>query len=159
MDNGTPNQMTNKFGFPIQTCTRCNGTGHHLFNFGDGTICYGCRGKGTQVTKNAKAAWSAFLAARHAQRETTGADLQVGDMIVMRANDKNIVGTIVSIVVTDEECGWYISDGQRVADAYKLEVTISAGAFGLITGSIKQNQYVKRQSKPVDPQPYLDMIK
>lgn len=148
---------TNKFGFPIQTCTRCKGTGHYLFNLTDGTICYGCRGKGTQITKKARPAWAAFVMACRARREPTGADLQVGDKIIMRVDDKRYVGTITSIAQTDEECGSYTTDGQTTT-FYRLAVTISAGQAGMITGKISQNQYVKRQYIPVDPQPYLDMI-
>jgi DNA-binding FadR family transcriptional regulator len=32
------------------TCTRCNGTGRHSFNLRDGSMCYGCSGKGTITT-------------------------------------------------------------------------------------------------------------
>lgn len=37
--------------FETRPCTRCGGSGHFSYNSVDGTRCFGCRGKGTQLTK------------------------------------------------------------------------------------------------------------
>ena len=42
--------------FETQTCTRCGGSGHYSFNLRDGTVCYGCGGKGWQHTRRGAAA-------------------------------------------------------------------------------------------------------
>ena len=40
-----------KIRYERQTCTRCGGTGHYSYNSIDGSRCYGCYGKGEQLTK------------------------------------------------------------------------------------------------------------
>ena len=45
-----------KLLFESQTCSRCGGSGHYSYNQIDGTVCYGCGGRGVQLTKRGRAA-------------------------------------------------------------------------------------------------------
>lgn len=42
--------------FERETCTRCGGSGHYLFNQIDADRCYGCQGTGAKLTKRGAAA-------------------------------------------------------------------------------------------------------
>lgn len=42
--------------FETQTCNRCGGSGRYSFNLRDGDMCYGCSGRGEQLTKRGAAA-------------------------------------------------------------------------------------------------------
>jgi hypothetical protein len=54
-------QTTQPRTFESKPCTRCGGSGHYSYNALDGTMCYGCRGKGVQFTKRGAAAREFFL--------------------------------------------------------------------------------------------------
>lgn len=70
MKNSTP-------AFESTTCNRCGGTGSYSFNMLHGSRCYGCAGRGWQLTKRGKAA-SQFFAALLSKPVT---ELAVGDKI------------------------------------------------------------------------------
>lgn len=47
--------------FEQRECTRCGGSGRYSYNMLDGDRCYGCGGKGVQLTKRGAAARAFFL--------------------------------------------------------------------------------------------------
>jgi hypothetical protein len=66
-----------KLLFESQTCTRCNGTGTYSYNQRHGSVCYGCAGRGEQLTKRGAEAQRFF-------RELSlvrAADLKSGDVV------------------------------------------------------------------------------
>ena len=50
--------------FENEVCGRCGGTGEYSFNQMDGTMCYGCHGKGAKLTKRGQAAQAYYTAMR-----------------------------------------------------------------------------------------------
>ena len=69
-----------ELGFETETCSRCDGTGKHSFNFRHGSMCYGCRGAGWKLTKRGQAAWGHFQSLRPT---ATISELAVGDRVLM----------------------------------------------------------------------------
>jgi hypothetical protein len=59
----------------IEICSRCGGTGNYSYNEIDGTMCYGCHGKGVQIvekriyTDKEKASQERAKAKREAKKE------------------------------------------------------------------------------------------
>jgi len=66
-----------EYQFERKNCGRCGGSGHYSYNPKDGTVCFGCGGKGTKLTKKGKAANDYF----NSLLETKSSDLKVGDSI------------------------------------------------------------------------------
>jgi len=78
---------TNSFGFPIEVCSRCNGTGEYS-NDGHHSRCYKCNGARTVVKPKAKVAWLAFVAnVKSIQQPTT--ETLVLNTKVRQYNDKH----------------------------------------------------------------------
>lgn len=74
--------LKNKYGFPVQTCTRCGGTGQFSFNMITGSTCFGCGGSGFQIKgKKAREAFTAYVEATRGASTLTAKDLQVGDKL------------------------------------------------------------------------------
>ena len=95
---------TNGNGFPIETCTRCHGTGEHSYNQITGTICFKCGGAKFTIVKRAKPAWDAFVANADALRNTSTSKLVVG--VAYRAwNSKAKPKVVTAVEKTDEPCG------------------------------------------------------
>ena len=117
---------TDKYGFPIQTCTRCHGSGHYSYNQIHGTMCYGCGGTGVQIVKKAKPAWVAFNANAKKLKQTMTKDLVVG--IAYRTyGSKAERKIVVAVEKTDETCGGSKSgDNPWVYDYFYL-VTFEDG--------------------------------
>lgn len=46
--------------FESKVCSRCGGSGNFSFNHKDGTMCYGCNGTGSKLTKRGTAALKFF---------------------------------------------------------------------------------------------------
>ena len=54
--------MTKPTTFQSDACGRCGGTGRYSYNSMHGTMCYGCSGKGTKLTKAGRAAYDFYIA-------------------------------------------------------------------------------------------------
>jgi hypothetical protein len=126
---------TNQHGFPIQTCTRCNGSGQYSYNQIHGTMCYGCGGCGTQIVKKAKPAWIAFVAHAKSLKETHTKDLISG--VAYRNGFKGSVPKIVeSVEKTDEKTGgWYQSGKSEKVYNYFYIVKFADGTIVKDSGS------------------------
>ena len=72
---------TNKFGFPIVPCSRCNGSGEYKYNQRTQRRCFKCDGKRTIVADHAQDAWNAFIDHATIISEPTTMQLTVGDMV------------------------------------------------------------------------------
>ena len=66
-----------KLLFESQPCTRCHGSGKYSYNQRHGTVCYGCGGKGDQLTKRGSEAQRYFRELSMVLVE----DLKIGDSI------------------------------------------------------------------------------
>jgi hypothetical protein len=64
-----------------ETCGRCGGSGQYSYNQLHGSVCYGCRGKGTRYTKRG------LVAANYLEtlRSKRAADVVVGDQFKVDA--------------------------------------------------------------------------
>ncbi len=72
---------TDKYGFPLEECERCNGTGEHSFHILAGSRCFDCGGSGFLRTSKAKREYLKWLQAVEACRATRSVEMQVGDKI------------------------------------------------------------------------------
>lgn len=141
--------MTNQngWGFPIQTCERCKGSGHYSFNPVDGTRCYGCTGRGTKVTKNAQEAWSQFQFALHAHRNPAVQNVATGDVLRLFMKDRTTrKATVVSVIKAAEQ----------VDGVAQYELTLRVGT-SVITYTMREGETVRKIGN-IDPAPFLAMI-
>jgi len=63
--------------FESESCGRCGGSGKHSYNTRDGSVCFGCSGKGVRLSKRGAVA-QAFYESR---LTVTYGDLKVGDRL------------------------------------------------------------------------------
>jgi hypothetical protein len=124
---------TNQHGFPIQTCTRCHGSGHHSYNQIHGTMCYGCGGGGVQIVKKAKPAWIAFVANAKSLKEIVARDLKVGQVACKSGAKikKEIVG--IEVLPTYSKPWSERHTAQAIADGYKPEQCFQIFAPMIVT--------------------------
>lgn len=151
-----------RYGFPLQVCGRCGGSGKHSYNQLHGDVCYGCNGHGVRHTRKAHKEFQAWSYALKRQREAMGDSLQVGDELAILAAtgvmSTKVVGwhKIVSIEIQDVECGWSISfdeDGieQRTPTGWVMLITFDDGER--IQSSTNA---IFRRKGWVDPAPYVE---
>ncbi len=60
--------------FESKVCSRCGGSGNFSFNHKDGTMCYGCNGTGSKLTKRGSLASKFF----HESLTIPASDLTIG---------------------------------------------------------------------------------
>jgi hypothetical protein len=119
----TTTTRTDRYGFPVRTCTRCGGSGHHSFNLRDGDTCWGCSGTGLQHTPKAAKAFTAWREAVKAALRPMLQQLAVGDEIRDYGAAKGSPFTaVVAIEVTAEQSG--SANGQP---CYWTVVTLADG--------------------------------
>lgn len=152
---------TDRFGFPVQVCGRCCGTGKHSYNQVDGDRCYGCNGHGVRHTAKAAKEFKAWDNEVRARREALGKDIQVGDeLAIIEAvglfNTK-VVGwhKVTEVVVTGEERGWTIgmdAEGNetRTANTWAMTIRFDDGEE---TKCCTQSCFRRRGW--IDPAPYV----
>lgn len=122
----TETSRTDKYGFPIDTCTRCLGSGHYSYNQVHGTRCFGCGGTGVQVVKKAKPAFVAFHTNAQNLKRTLTRDLVVG--VAYRIyGSKAERKVVVAVEKTDEVCGGYKSGNDPYVYDYFHLVTFEDG--------------------------------
>jgi hypothetical protein len=143
--------------FPLRPCSRCGGCGRYSYCTMYQDRCFGCSGQGLQgynkVTVTAMGEWSALV--RQTKRPVV-AGLAVGDRVVSDFTDRktaeNRWATVVSVEVTDEECGWsQVGDRERVY-SYRHVVTLDTGESAKLNG----NQVIRRASEGLDATPYVE---
>lgn len=96
--------------FESKVCSRCGGSGHFSFNHKDGTMCYGCSGTGSMLTKRGMAASKFF------QESLTlpASDLLVGMKIKESTLSKKF------IVIQNIHCGTDKELGKKFDTSYLL---------------------------------------
>ena len=137
----------NRWGFPIENCARCKGSGQYSFNPVDGTRCYGCGGRGTTVTRNAREAWSQFEFALYQYRNPAVRDVKVGDVLqltIISSGGKRRA-TVLAMSPTTHDDG-----------VVRYELTLDCGT-NVITMVVREDGLVRRVGN-IDPAPYLATI-
>jgi sarcosine oxidase delta subunit len=145
---------TNKFGFPIQTCRRCEGTGHYSFNARMGTVCFNCLGKKTTVAPYAKKAFTAFQTYVHDRKKVAAQNLEVGDLIA----HNNVWCKVVNVNVTDEVLGRTMAGGEVTSTYFRVLLTVTYKDVEE-TFKINGGAVMRRHSGKIDAEPFLAMIK
>jgi hypothetical protein len=154
--------LTDRYGFPVEVCGRCGGTGQFSYNQIHGSRCYGCDGKKVRHTRKARTQFQSWAADLKAIRRATGASLQVGDeLAIVKCTGiftEKVVGwhTITQIDHTGEECGWSISidpatgSEVRTPTAWRMLVTFDDGELA----HTSTNSLFRRKGW-IDPAPYV----
>lgn len=162
MSNAPAATETDRYGFPIKTCSRCGGTGRHSFNLIDGDRCYGCGGTG-KVYANAKvkAARAALSEAIRTARECVSDALVAGDEILDKRPEARLPNgnypwvRIAAIERTDRACRWDTTGGRHTPNAWFLRVTL---ADGRVLEDFHGAMIVRRrQQQDIDVRPFLAM--
>jgi len=130
---------TDRYGFPVEVCGRCAGTGQFSYNQIDGSRCYGCDGKKVRHTRKARPHFQAWADDLKALRRASGASLRVGDeLAIVECTDiftEKVIGwhTVTQIERTDEECGWSITIDRetgaevRTPTSWRMLITFDDG--------------------------------
>jgi hypothetical protein len=157
--------MTNKQGFPIETCDRCQGSGQYSFHLIHGTMCFNCNGEGTRIVKRARQAWKMYQQELWDLKHTPVSRLQVGDII---AHEK-VWRRVSAIDVGDRVCHWRITgkdeNGNDVMEpkCYMIVLTIEALHKGDVhlpeaKRPVHCNGEARLNTSKVDASKYLAMI-
>lgn len=101
--------------YESETCTRCAGSGRYSYCQMYGDRCFKCQGKGRTYTPVAQQSRDQVIALRKSLTQKKVAELVVGDVV-------DQYGTVTSVEVTQEPCGWYYRNGERVATCCKVFV-------------------------------------
>lgn len=70
-----------QFGFPLQDCPRCGGSGRHSYCERFGTTCFQCGGKGRARTRAAEREYRKWGEAVIAAQTTPVVDVKVGEKV------------------------------------------------------------------------------
>lgn len=87
--------------FEHKVCSRCGGSGKFSFNLVHGTMCYGCKGTGEQLTKRGQAARQFF----EDSLTVLASELKVGMSIRESSGWKNFAVIQAIDSGTDQELG------------------------------------------------------
>jgi hypothetical protein len=102
-----------------QTCTRCLGTGKYSYNALHGDRCYGCGGKGRQLTKRAEKAKRAVGEVLR-RLETIATNLRPGDLVRAYEFDADFAGAVEILTIAAE--GEYGRGGHMIGTMRRGEV-------------------------------------
>lgn len=93
-----PRKVLHKDIFETQVCSRCDGSGHYSWNAMTGSRCFGCGGRGWQLTKRGAAALEAWTAAWKQTKKVR--DLQPGERVSVR---DSVRGKVLYLTVESSE--------------------------------------------------------
>jgi hypothetical protein len=102
-------EIFTKYGFPVEECTRCFGTGQHSYNEINGRTCLKCWGSGYTIQKRALTAYKAMQEEIKSHNRCETKDLKTGDSIAHNRKWKKIE----SVEFTDQVCGSQEINGVR----------------------------------------------
>lgn len=98
---GYPLGLThNAFGFPVETCSRCDGSGQYSYNQRDGKRCFKCAGNGYNLAARAVKAWNLYIEAKKEASSIPATEIKVGDMIKMDS-----YRTVIAIELSENNGG------------------------------------------------------
>jgi hypothetical protein len=142
-----------KFGWPVETCGRCDGSGRYSYCQMHGDRCFGCQGAGVvRAAGKVQDIYAEFHAAADVQRKRTGSTMAVGDEVRdYHAPKGTPFRRVVAVAPTGRECGrpkigsedWKIQYTQMIT--FEDGETIEAGNVlwaGRVT--VKRAPYVER---------------
>lgn len=156
---------TDRYGFPIQTCGRCGGTGQFSYNQMHGSRCYGCNGRGVRHTREAGKQFQAWSHDLKQLRQALGKNLKVGDELAIEQAtglfSAKLLGwhTVTSVHRSDKACGWSIrrTNGGaeiKLPSMWEMTVTFDDGDTAECS-----TQTCFRRKGWIDPAPYIAKIK
>lgn len=140
MATTTKTQKTDRYGFPVVECSRCQGRGKlNGFSHVHGGVCFKCDGKGFthRAGKAAKLATAFYAAIRTAQRPEL-ANVKVGDEIRFGKMDE--FRRVEMIETTDEIVGT-CRIGDVVTHTYRIRYRLA----GQETSTTSSNLMVQRK--------------
>lgn len=137
---------TNKYGFPIVTCSRCHGTGNFSFNLEDGTTCFKCNGSGHMVAKKALPAWEAFRIAARKMTQKQWGEVELGDVVKYY----NKPYEVIALEVADEPI--------NNTDIYTMTATLRINDEVKVISTLSNTYTTLKQTKPLNVTPFLKMI-
>jgi len=80
----SPTNLTyDKYGFPLEPCERCGGSGRHAYCLAYGTMCFQCNGRGRHHTVAAADEYRKWGQAMIEAQTTPVAEVKVGDVILI----------------------------------------------------------------------------
>lgn len=103
--------MAAKITFEKTTCGRCGGGGQYSYCQMWGTTCFGCKGKGTVLSKRGALAAAAFKAEREARGSLPLSELVAGDRILVDGRWRTVRAVDMAGGGT---CSYAGTDGQTV---------------------------------------------
>jgi hypothetical protein len=150
--NTTPYSTTqyeiNQFGFPVEECSRCDGSGQYSYCQRYGTTCFKCSGTGKQIIKKAQKAYIEFTAYVRSRKNCMAQDLSVDEMI----SHDGKWWTLTAIGITPRVTMW--TGAERTPYGYEMHLTLSNGE--VVHAST--NSVIRRNTGTLDPTPFLCMI-
>lgn len=147
-----------RYGFPVEECGRCGGSGHFSYCQRFGTTCFGCGGSGVAYAAKLPAVQqSEWAQANKAAGTTVGHKMQPGDRVrrwgatKATKDEPRYAWHVVASVELGEPCGWYkIGDGEQTACSWRATITFEDGEV-VETGG--ENWVADAR---VDPAPYVE---
>lgn len=79
--DGPPEFRRDRYGFPIESCSRCGGSGRYSWCQAYLDRCFRCSGSGIAIARGAAKAHAAWLAAIKAAREVQARDVGASDTV------------------------------------------------------------------------------
>jgi hypothetical protein len=153
----TTQYETNALGFPVDECSRCNGSGTYSYNPRDGYKCFGCLGTGKQIIKKARKAWEAFQQEITDRKNCNASNLSIGDRI---AHNKTWC-EVIAVAVTPRISMWMGTGDDKVPCGFQTYVTVNTRTDnGDIIELIKYNNdtRLRRYTGDIDVTRFLAMI-
>ena len=147
----------NKYGFPIEECSRCDGSGRYSYNPRDGHTCFGCSGTGQAIAKPARKAWAALQQEISDRKRCAAQDLNIGDSIAVNGKWCKVMAMSITprVVVTQT------IDGVQIPISCKMYITLETKpADEIIVEVVRFNSgnLVRRHSGDIDVARFLAMI-
>lgn len=138
-----------KVGFPVEACSRCQGSGHHSYCQRFGTTCFKCQGSGAvhAAGKAGKLAAEYHDTVRE-QSSATASTIVAGDEIRQHMGEQ--YRTVATVETTDVECGRSRIGNDPWVIHYSVDVTFTDGTSARI-GSATWSRKVA-----VDRAPYVE---
>jgi hypothetical protein len=146
--------QVDRYGFPVEVCRRCGGSGEYSYNPLDGTRCFGCSGAGvayaSRIPAQEREAWRKEL---RAARDVCAWKVQPGDRIRPYGSKRGTPFQTVAAVELGEPDGWMkVGSAAEVVTSYRATLTFEDGTK---TGTSNGGELWIRDAT-VDPAPYVE---
>jgi len=149
---------TDRYGFPLRSCTRCGGTGDFGPRSVDGGRCFGCGGTGwVHPAGRVADAYAAMMAAARTAKRPMVSQMRPGDEVTFdidwngNATKDAAWKTVERIDITPEIVGRAWTGGELVRVSYRTTIYWTDGTFR----GADENQQGARRGVKVTPRPYV----